>query len=232
MRQSNFRRWCAAAALPLVMMFVLSLPAGAQERSLPAKWDQRYIAILGAWNIDRRCRILATADRRELEWLSAQLSLAYAKRFGPAVLARLQEGSHRLIGEKRFAGCGANNQRIVREALPWARADVKAVAGEVYDPKTSYRDYALERFTQSVARVRLDVRCNHVPAHEKGQLTSLERAVAAGLTDAYGADFVNKALDRAKTVSARNRLPCGSGTMRAVEIAIQDLRALRREFTP
>ncbi len=215
------------------MALFLTLPllpsAQAQDGGTP-RWQKRYISVAGAWFLERRCRFLSTADRRELEWSTAQITLAIARREGLAVVRRLQDGALRLISQPDFKGCGANNRRIVEEGRGWARTDLTLLTGRIYDRDSSYRDYALARFAAAVARAGAEARCKHLPAEERGQLSALVTAVAAGLGEAYGVATVCRAMKRATDAAARDRTPCGPVTQGRLAAAIQDLRELKREF--
>jgi hypothetical protein len=229
-------RRCRHAALALTLALWLGAggpaPPAAAQRALPAEWQKRYISIAGAWFLERRCAVLDTADRREFEWLAARLTVFHARRIGLARVRKLQDEALRLIGVAPYDGCGTNNRRIVREALPWARADVAAVAGEAYDPASSYRDYALGRFAVSLAGTQAGSRCNLVPEDETARLGALERAVMTGLAEAYGSEPVDRAAARAARLAAAVGAACGPATELRLRAAIDDLRELRREFAP
>ena len=230
-RSSGSGRPDVGRLIAVALLTAVGLSPAIAQSGTPA-WQKRYIAIAGAWFLERRCRSLPTAERREFEWLMAQLTLALAGREGLATVRGLQDGALKLIARPVYAGCGPNNRRAVLEAVPWARVDLRALSGQVYDRRRSYRAYALGRFTIALARTGIDRRCAHVPANERERLDKLRRAVATGLAEAYGARPVVRAIERAAAAAARDKAPCGPATEGRLRAAIQDLRELRREFAP
>lgn len=168
-----------------------------------------YTALEAAWQTDRRCRLLATPARRQLDWLEDALDQVVRETFSAETRARLGELGSRAADAPPFSDCGTKARRLVAAVVPEAAGLVAAFAGRRYEGSESYRRFLADSYFQARAALAADVRCQHggdVIAADPETRDALTRAANA-LSAVLGAGRVAE-LD-AEAAGAANQAMCG-----------------------
>lgn len=213
----------------LVAAAAMAMPARAQSDS--ERWLAGLTTIAAAWYVDNSCKILDTAGRRALEWHAVLINEALlARRVEPDRLNAVARNATAAPRMADFAACGSPSRKLVEGAVALAPSLLKEVANKVYDPKTSYRDYALARLAKITAAIRMAERCKYMTKEIAEDVKRVQTRVTTGMVDSYGGGALYDSLRRGYFDEGGDHFACSDAAQQIYLRALADLRELEAEF--
>jgi hypothetical protein len=218
-----------AWAIVAAAAFVPSAAGAAEDES--RRWLGGLTTVAAGWYVDARCNALDKPARRALEWHAVFINNALeARRVPPERIAAAARAAEAAAGKPELAACGAASRSAIDDAVALAPRLLKDVANRTYDPKTSYRDYALARMAKVTAALRLAERCKYMPPALADDVKRVQTRVIGRMIDDYGAAALYGSLHKGFFDAGGDELACGAQAQQIYLRALADLRALEAEF--
>lgn len=175
-----------------------------------------YAAIETAWRADRRCHLLATPERRKLDWLEANLERVARTTFKVDTRDRIGGLAAKTSKNPPFAACDDATRTAITRVMPTAELLVRSLTGQRYAGDETYRRFLADIYVEARASLAVDAHCRGSAekiAVDPAMRGALAKA-AAELTPVLGAKHVGRLDSEAATAAKDGQ--CGPWLGQAV----------------